>query len=280
MHLHETSARICRATPLTRLAQLGAALAVVVAMLSFAAADASALSNVQLKFARCYRASRPCHGVRPRGRVLVGGAGFQQNMLVVFTVRQGGYLMNATSTTRVLSARRVAAHVPANAVSGPIYVLGTGAGGTGVRSNSVELNVRNRPGACPSRPGPGGAVARWAPTVVCVLGLLHQPQTSTLVNDVFIVISHESSGDPSAINNWDVNAQNGDPTRGLMQVTGSNFSTYRDPALPDNIYDPAANIYTGLAYGIARYGSIPAIPGVASVSGGGPYVPYKTAASH
>jgi hypothetical protein len=110
--------------------------------------------------------------------------------------------------------------------------------------------------------------------VACVLALLGQPTTPDYINDVFIIITYESSGNPNAINNWDINAQHGDPSRGLMQTIMTTFEANRDPALPDNIYDPAANIYAGLNYGIHRYGSIPGIPGVYNVNHGGGYVGY------
>jgi peptidoglycan hydrolase-like protein with peptidoglycan-binding domain len=132
---------------------------------------------------------------------------------------------------------------------------------------------------CASTPGSGSAVTRWSPVVSCVLGLLGQPHTNAYVNDVLIVIQYESGGNPNAINLWDVNARNGDPSRGLMQLIGTNFSYYRSASLPNNIYDPAANIYAALRYAIDRYGSIPGIPGVRSVNAGGRYVPYQ-ARSH
>ena len=127
---------------------------------------------------------------------------------------------------------------------------------------------------CSSTPGSGSSVTRWRPVVKCVLGMLHQPTTSTYVSDVLIIIEYESGGDPRARNDVDVNAQNGDPSRGLMQTIGATFSAYRSSALPNNIFDPAASIYAGLAYGIARYGSIPSIPGVKSINAGHAYVPY------
>jgi SLT domain-containing protein len=112
-----------------------------------------------------------------------------------------------------------------------------------------------------------------------VLGLLDQQPAQELIDDVLIIIRYESAGDPNAINLVDINAQRGDPSRGLMQVIGATFSAYRNPALSDDIFDPVANIYAGLAYGIARYGSIPNIPGVKSIRAGGSYRPYKVAAA-
>ena len=130
--------------------------------------------------------------------------------------------------------------------------------------------------AAPDRDG-DQAEPRWppGPRLLCsLLGMLHQPTTSTYVSDVLIIIEYESGGDQRARNDVDVNAQNGDPSRGLMQTIGATFSAYRSSALPNNIFDPAASIYAGLAYGIARYGSIPSIPGVKSVNAGHAYVPY------
>jgi hypothetical protein len=136
---------------------------------------------------------------------------------------------------------------------------------TALRTGSVP--------ACPSTPGPGDAVTRWLPVVTCVLGLVHEP--ASMAPDVLLVIAHESGGNPNAINKWDINARRGDPSRGLMQVIGAVFSRYRNHAMSSNIYDPAANIYAGVAYAIAVYGSVSKIPGVKSVAAGRGYVPYK-----
>jgi TP901 family phage tail tape measure protein len=70
------------------------------------------------------------------------------------------------------------------------------------------------------------------------------------------LIGRESGGNPNAINNTDVNAKNGDPSRGLMQTIGSTFERYRDSSLPDNIYDPVANIVAGINYIKSQYGGI------------------------
>jgi hypothetical protein len=134
-------------------------------------------------------------------------------------------------------------------------------------------------GPCGSTPGAGDAVTRWAPVARCVLGMLGQPQSDSLVDAVFIIIRHESRGNPNAINNWDINARRGTPSQGLMQVIPPTFRANRSPSLSANILDPAANIYAGLRYGIRRYGSIANIPGVRSVRAGGRYKPYSAAQS-
>jgi Transglycosylase SLT domain len=128
--------------------------------------------------------------------------------------------------------------------------------------------------ACGSDPGSGTDVTRWNNVVGCVLGMLGLPASDELVNDVDIIIQNESNGNPNAINTWDGNAQAGNPSTGLVQVIQPTFDTYHSAGLSDNIWDPAANIFAGLNYGINYYGSIPQIPTVASVNSGGPYLGY------
>jgi hypothetical protein len=69
-------------------------------------------------------------------------------------------------------------------------------------------------------------------------------------------IMRESSGNPLAINNWDVNAVNGIPSKGLLQVIPPTFSAYHVPGTSWNIYDPVANITAAANYAAHRYGSI------------------------
>ncbi|MEU7096052.1 tape measure protein [Kitasatospora aureofaciens] len=90
------------------------------------------------------------------------------------------------------------------------------------------------------------------------------------------IIQNESGGNPRAINNWDSNAAAGDPSRGLMQTIGATFESYRLPSLPDDIYDPVANIVAGIRYIISAYGSIGNVPGIRAMARGGSYVGYAT----
>ncbi|MFE4669172.1 transglycosylase SLT domain-containing protein [Streptomyces sp. NPDC056716] len=69
-------------------------------------------------------------------------------------------------------------------------------------------------------------------------------------------ILRESSGNPNAINNWDINAINGIPSKGLLQVIPPTFAAYHVSGTPKNIYDPIANIVAAANYAADRYGSI------------------------
>jgi tape measure domain-containing protein len=88
------------------------------------------------------------------------------------------------------------------------------------------------------------------------------------------IIKSESGGDPRAINLTDSNAQAGDPSRGLMQTIMSTFEAYRLPSLPDDIYNPVANIVAGIRYIISRYGNVSNVPGIKALASGGNYVGY------
>ncbi len=105
--------------------------------------------------------------------------------------------------------------------------------------------------------GVGGGVQRWAGMVLQILSLLHQP--STLLGAVLRRMQFESGGNPFAINLTDSNAKAGHPSKGLMQTIQGTFNAYANGFRGRGIYDPFANIYAGLAYALARYGSITAI---------------------
>ncbi len=69
-------------------------------------------------------------------------------------------------------------------------------------------------------------------------------------------IMRESSGNPNAINNWDINARNGVPSIGLLQVIKPTFDAYHVPGTARDQYNPVANITAAANYAADRYGSI------------------------
>ncbi|MFA3876054.1 transglycosylase SLT domain-containing protein [Streptomyces sp. MMCC 100] len=69
-------------------------------------------------------------------------------------------------------------------------------------------------------------------------------------------IMRESSGNPMAQNNWDVNAQNGIPSKGLLQTIQPTFDAYHVKGTKDSITDPVANIVAASNYAADKYGSM------------------------
>ncbi|MFD8057720.1 transglycosylase SLT domain-containing protein [Streptomyces cyaneofuscatus] len=69
-------------------------------------------------------------------------------------------------------------------------------------------------------------------------------------------IMRESSGNPNAVNDWDVNAQNGIPSKGLLQVIQPTFDAYHVKGTPKKLTDPVANITAAANYAADKYGTI------------------------
>ncbi|MFC7723044.1 transglycosylase SLT domain-containing protein [Nonomuraea recticatena] len=93
------------------------------------------------------------------------------------------------------------------------------------------------------------------------------------IERIWTIIHHESGGNPSAINNWDINAQNGVPSQGLMQTIPPTFDTHSLPGYKQ-ILEPVDNIIAGILYTYKRYGDLTHHPGIASLERGGGYQPY------
>lgn len=122
--------------------------------------------------------------------------------------------------------------------------------------------------------GPGGnipynlsaGVEQWRKLATEML--IMQGQSATYVDRLLMQMNSESGGNPNAINMWDSNAAAGTPSKGLMQVIDPTFAAHRDPRLPDDIWDPAANIAASIRHTQSRYGSLDAWQGVGYDSGG------------
>jgi len=69
-------------------------------------------------------------------------------------------------------------------------------------------------------------------------------------------IMRESGGDPNIANNWDINAQKGTPSKGLLQVIQPTFDQYHVEGTANKLTDPVANIVAACNYAADRYGSM------------------------
>ncbi|MFH8346566.1 transglycosylase SLT domain-containing protein [Streptomyces sp. NPDC018045] len=69
-------------------------------------------------------------------------------------------------------------------------------------------------------------------------------------------IMRESSGNPNVVNDWDINAKNGIPSKGLLQVIQPTFDRYHVEGTANNLTDPVANITAAANYAAHRYGSM------------------------
>ena len=123
--------------------------------------------------------------------------------------------------------------------------------------------------------GGGGSAAHgsWASTIAQALGMAGAP--AGWGGDIAAIIQHESGGNPNAINNWDSNAKAGHPSQGLMQTIPGTFMAYAGSLASRGITNPLANIYAGIRYIMATYGSVFNVPGIRAMAGGGAYQGYN-----
>lgn len=119
--------------------------------------------------------------------------------------------------------------------------------------------------------GASGNVMQWIATALALTGT-----PASWAPGLATIIQYESGGNPQAINLSDSNAAAGDPSRGLMQTIGATFERYRLQALPDDIFDPIANLAAAINYIKARYGDIANVPGLVALAQGGAYVGYDS----
>jgi hypothetical protein len=93
----------------------------------------------------------------------------------------------------------------------------------------------------------------WIRHSLAIMAEQHIPGS---YDGIYRNIIRESSGNPNAINLWDINAQNGIPSKGLLQVIDPTFQAYHVPGTSWNIYDPVANITAACNYAYHVYGSM------------------------
>ncbi|UVX36024.1 MAG: Macoilin family protein [Bacteriophage sp.] len=114
----------------------------------------------------------------------------------------------------------------------------------------------------------GSGVQKWAGIATQALRMTGQYSPANL-NALLNQMRIESNGNPMAINNWDINAKNGTPSKGLLQVIDPTFRAYAMPGHNTNIYDPLSNILASIRYALSRYGSLTnAYRGVGYENGG------------
>jgi tape measure domain-containing protein len=101
--------------------------------------------------------------------------------------------------------------------------------------------------------GAGGNLGAWIAQAIALTGVPLSWAPALYRRAIF-----ESGGNPRAVNLWDINAQRGTPSMGLMQTIGPTFQSYKLDGLSD-IFNPVHNLVAAIRYILSRYGSIFAI---------------------
>ncbi|MDZ7933101.1 MAG: hypothetical protein U5N21_24970 [Rhodococcus sp. (in: high G+C Gram-positive bacteria)] len=100
---------------------------------------------------------------------------------------------------------------------------------------------------------PSLGVEQWDSTILQALEMMGLPASN--LGRTREQVDIESGGDPEAINLWDINAQNGDPSIGLLQVIKKTFDAMVHPLLADRGQtDPLASLTAGLGWVVNRWG--------------------------
>lgn len=102
---------------------------------------------------------------------------------------------------------------------------------------------------------PSAGVEQWRSLAAKALRMTNQYSEANL-NRLLMQMQTESGGNPNAINNWDINAKRGTPSKGLMQVIDPTFRANAMPGYDKNIYDPLSNMLAAIRYTVRRYGSL------------------------
>ncbi|MDQ2727579.1 MAG: phage tail tape measure protein [Actinomycetota bacterium] len=111
----------------------------------------------------------------------------------------------------------------------------------------------------------GGNLQAWINQALTLMGM-----PLTFGAGIANLISHESGGNPNAVNNWDSNAKAGHPSKGLMQTIQGVFDQYVLPSERSaGIFDPVANITAGVRYALQNYGPGMLMAGGRHSAGGG-----------
>ena len=117
--------------------------------------------------------------------------------------------------------------------------------------------------------GSGADMARAA--ITRALNMLNKPLS--LLSPLMTIAQKESGFNPNAINDWDINAQRGDPSVGLFQIINSTFQRWKMPGF-NNRRNPLDSALAAIRYMDGRYGGIMNHPGIINMMRGGGYLPY------
>jgi TP901 family phage tail tape measure protein len=122
-------------------------------------------------------------------------------------------------------------------------------------SNKIRNQLSNLGGGAggvsgsPPAGGVPGSVAEWLQAAMALAGVGGSLWLRMLERQVM----RESGGDPHNINLWDINAQQGHPSKGLLQTIDPTFNAYSIGGHKD-IWNPVDNAIAAIRYMIARYG--------------------------
>ncbi|MEU7059580.1 transglycosylase SLT domain-containing protein [Streptomyces sp. NPDC046197] len=161
-----------------------------------------------------------------------------------------------TSRTRRLRTLTLTGIATTGAAAAALSLMTTpaqAAEATQVKASVVTAAAHGTPTASKRANGNAGSLDGWIKQSLAIMKAKGIPGS---YEGLRRNIMRESGGNPTAQNNWDVNAQKGTPSKGLLQVIDPTFNAYHVPGTANSITDPVANITAAANYAAHRYGSI------------------------
>ncbi|MFI9237157.1 transglycosylase SLT domain-containing protein [Streptomyces sp. NPDC053079] len=124
------------------------------------------------------------------------------------------------------------------------------------RASRSEARQPMKPAAKPAAPAPKKYADNLDGWIKESLDVLRSKGIPASYEGIKRNIMRESTGNPRAINDWDVNAVNGVPSKGLLQIIDPTFKAYHVEGTSWDIWDPVANITASCNYAADKYGSM------------------------
>ncbi|MFI9237421.1 transglycosylase SLT domain-containing protein [Streptomyces sp. NPDC053079] len=124
------------------------------------------------------------------------------------------------------------------------------------RASRSEARKPMKPAAKPAAPAPKKYADNLDGWITESLDVLRSKGIPASYEGIKRNVMRESTGNPRAINDWDVNAVNGVPSKGLLQIIDPTFKAYHVEGTSWDIWDPVANITASCNYAADKYGSM------------------------
>ncbi|WP_046180391.1 phage tail tape measure protein [Domibacillus tundrae] len=206
--------------------------------------------------------------------------GWGSGMIGYFVTGMNKKGSNVTETARDLAKRveeafrsELGIHSPSRVMADLGYwsAMGVVKGFSGVDVSNIAKNKASELMAAFSGNYSGGGAAMAQQAIMQALMMTGKPMS--LLNPMMKIAEKESGFNPMAINDWDINAQRGDPSIGLFQIIGETFKRWKLPGFDDRT-NPLDSALAAIRYMDGRYGGIMNHPGIKSMQKGGGYKPY------
>ena len=123
------------------------------------------------------------------------------------------------------------------------------------------LSPGNSPSGAPADSGPSGPVGSGPEGIrnaikkaLDIKGITDPRARQNWSAGLTTIAGRESNFNVNAVNNWDINARNGNPSEGAFQMIRTTFAAHHEPGTSTSLRDPIAQAAAVINYVQDRYG--------------------------